>query len=117
MVCSAIEKVKMFLTVSVIHGKLLLERRFQMLAKLTRGNQFTIPKLIVRKAQLQAGRDYLEVVYFNGVIVLKPVDVEERIPPESYEKFLKDVLTIRPGDVVADERTADNVLKRRIKKR
>ena len=88
-----------------------------MLAKLTRGNQLTIPKEIVDRIHLQAGRDYLDVTYLHGAIVLKPVDVEERIPPESYEKFLKDVLTIRPGDVVADERTADDVLKRRIKKR
>ena len=88
-----------------------------MLAKLTRGNQLTIPKDIVDRIRLQAGRDYLDVAYLNGVIVLKPVDVEERVPPESYERFLKDVLTIRAGDVVADERTADNVLKRRIKKR
>ena len=88
-----------------------------MLAKLTRGNQFTIPKPIIDKARLQAGRDYLDVTYLHGVIILKPVDVEERIPPESYEKFLKDVLTLRPGDIVADEQTADNVLKRRMKKR
>ena len=88
-----------------------------MLAKLTRGNQFTIPKPIVDRARLQAGHDYLDVAYLHGVIILKPVDVEERISPEAYERFLKDVLTIRPGDVVADERTADNVLKRRIKKR
>ena len=88
-----------------------------MLAKLTRGNQLTIPKEIVERVRLQAGRDYLDVAYLHGVIILKPVDVEERIPPESYEKFLKDVLTIRPGDIVADERTADSVLKRRIKKR
>jgi len=88
-----------------------------MLAKLTRGNQFTIPKPIVDKARLQAGRDYLDVAYLHGVIVLKPVDVEERIPPEAYERFIKDALTIRPGDIVADERTADNVLKRRMKKR
>ena len=88
-----------------------------MLAKLTRGNQLTIPKKIVNKIQLQAGRDYLDVTYLHGVIVLKPVDVEERIPPEAYDRFIKDVLTIRPGDIVADERAADNVLKRRIKKR
>jgi bifunctional DNA-binding transcriptional regulator/antitoxin component of YhaV-PrlF toxin-antitoxin module len=88
-----------------------------MLAKLTRGNQFTIPKPIVERARLRAGRDYLDVAYLHGVIVLKPVDVEERIPPEAYERFIKDVLTIRPGDIVADERTADNVLKRRMKKR
>jgi len=88
-----------------------------MLAKLTRGNQLTIPKKIVNKIQLQAGRDYLDVTYLHGVIVLKPVDVEERIPPEAYDRFIKDVLTIRPRDIVADERAADNVLKRRIKKR
>ncbi len=88
-----------------------------MLAKLTRGNQLTIPKSIVDQARLKAGRDYLSVAYFKGVIVLKPIDVEERIPPESYERFIEETLTIRPGDIVADERTADNVLKRRIKKR
>ena len=88
-----------------------------MLAKLTRGNQLTIPKEIVERVHIQAGRDYLNVTYLNGAIVLTPVDVEERIPPEAYERFIKDVLTIRPGDIVADERTADNVLKRRIKKR
>ena len=88
-----------------------------MLAKLTRGNQLTIPKEIVQQVHLQAGRDYLDVAYLNGVIILKPVDVEERVSPEAYEKFLKDVLTVRPGDIVADERTADRVLKRRIKKR
>ena len=88
-----------------------------MLAKLSRGNQLTIPKEIVERVRLQAGRDYLDVTYLKGIIILKPVDVEERIPLESYEKFLNDVLTIKSGDVVADERTADHVLKRRIKKR
>jgi bifunctional DNA-binding transcriptional regulator/antitoxin component of YhaV-PrlF toxin-antitoxin module len=88
-----------------------------MLAKLTRGNQLTIPKNIVDRVRLQAGRDYLDVSYLHGVIILKPVDVEERIPPESYDKFLQDVLTLRPGDVVADARTAGRVLRRRIKKR
>ena len=88
-----------------------------MLAKLTRGNQFTIPKPIVEKAHLQAGRDYLDVSYLNGVIIMKPVDVEERIPPECYEALIKDALTIKPGDIVADERTARDVLKRRLKKR
>ena len=88
-----------------------------MLAKLTRGNQLTIPKDVVERARLKAGRDYLDVTYLRGVIIIKPVDVEERIPPECYEKFIKDALTIRPGDIVADERTADDVLRRRIKKR
>jgi bifunctional DNA-binding transcriptional regulator/antitoxin component of YhaV-PrlF toxin-antitoxin module len=88
-----------------------------MLAKLSRGNQLTIPKEIVERVRLQAGRDYLDVTYFKGVIVLKPVDVEERIPPESYQALLNHAFTIKSGDVVADERTANSILKRRIKKR
>ena len=88
-----------------------------MLAKLSRGNQLTIPKEIVDRIRLQAGRDYLDVTYLNGVIVLKPVDVEERIPPEAYEALLKDAFTIQPGDSVADARTAGSILKRRMKKR
>ena len=87
-----------------------------MLAKLTRGNQLTIPRDIVERTHLQAGRDYLDVTYLHGVIILKPVDVEDRIPPESYEALLKEALMIKPGDIVADERTADHVLKKRLKK-
>ena len=88
-----------------------------MLAKLTRGNQLTIPKDIVDRIHLQAGRDYLDVTYVQGVIILKPVDVEERIPPEAYDALLKNAFTVKPGDIVADERTADMVLKKRVKKR
>ena len=88
-----------------------------MLAKLTRGNQFTIPKAIVEKARLQAGRDYLNVGYLNGAIILKPVDVEERVPPEAYETLLKDAFATKAGDIVADERTAEIVLRKRLKKR
>lgn len=88
-----------------------------MLAKLTRGNQLTIPKEIVKRVNLQAGRDYLDVSYLNGVIVLKPVDVEERVPPESYEALLRDAFTVEPGDIVADERTAGSVLRKRLKRR
>ena len=88
-----------------------------MLAKLTRGNQLTIPKDIVRQVHLEAGRDYLDVIYLNGVIVLKPVDVEERVPPESYEVLLRDAFTVKPGDIIADERSAALVLKKRLKKR
>ena len=88
-----------------------------MLAKLTRGNQLTIPKGIIDRIRLQAGRDYLDVTYLHGVIILKPVDVEERIPPQCYEALLRDAFTVRPGDIVADERTAASVLKKRMKKR
>lgn len=88
-----------------------------MLAKLTRGNQLTIPKTIVKHTHLQAGQDYLDVSYLNGVIILKPVDVQERVPPEAYEALINDALTVKPGDIVADTRSADAVLKKRRKKR
>ncbi len=88
-----------------------------MLAKLTRGNQLTIPKAIVERIHLQAGRDYLDVSYLNGVIILKPVDVEERIAPESYDALLNEAFTVQPGDIVADERAAASVLKKRAKRR
>lgn len=87
-----------------------------MLAKLTRGNQLTIPKEIVNRLRLQAGRDYLEVNYLQGVIVLKPVDVEERLPPESYEALLKDAFTVKPSDIIADAKSADSILKKRAKR-
>ncbi len=87
-----------------------------MLAKLTRGNQFTIPKPIVEKARLKAGRDYLTVTYFRGVIILKPIDVEDRFSPQAYEKLLADAFTPLKGDLIADERTADTVLKKRLKR-
>lgn len=87
-----------------------------MLAKLTRGNQFTIPKRIVEQARLKAGRDYLSVTYLKGLIVLKPIEVEERLPAEAYETLIKEALTPHAGDIVADARTADAVLKRRMKR-
>ena len=88
-----------------------------MLAKLTRGNQFTIPKPIIEQARLKAGRDYLSVEYLHGVIVLKPVDVTPRISSKNYAALLRDAFTARPGDIVADERSAPYVLKRRMNKR
>lgn len=88
-----------------------------MLAKLTRGNQFTIPKEIADRLHLQAGRDYLDVSLLHGVIILKPVDVEERVPPEAYEALIREALTVKPGDILVDARSAHAVLARRIKKR
>lgn len=57
-----------------------------MLAKISRGNQITIPKEIVKKAHLNL-ETYVDIGYQNGSIVLKPVTVEERISEEQFEKF------------------------------
>ena len=60
-----------------------------MLAKITRSNQITIPREIIKKAHLSTASDYVDVQYLDGVITIKPVDVEERISPEQYEKFMR----------------------------
>ena len=58
-----------------------------MLAKITRGNQITIPKEIVREARLDEAHPYVDVSYKEGSIRLKPVVVEERLEPNQFEKF------------------------------
>jgi len=87
-----------------------------MLSKLTRGNQITIPKAIVERAGLHMGSDYLDVEYRGGLILLKPVSVEEKIPPEVFEKFQKAVLQREKGDIVVSQRKADSLLSKRAKK-
>ncbi len=87
-----------------------------MLTKLTRGNQITIPKHIIEKAHLKKGDDYLEVEYRDGIIYLKPVDVEERISPEIFEKFQKQIVKKEPGDVLAEGDAGREFLSKRAKK-
>lgn len=87
-----------------------------MLAKLTRGNQVTIPKPIMKQAGLREGNEYLDIAYVKGIICLKPVDVEERIPPEAYERLLERAKRIEPGDILVNEREAAQFLRRRMKR-
>lgn len=87
-----------------------------MLSKLTRGNQITIPKEIVKKAGLKEGKDYLSIEYDNGIIILKPIDIEERIPPQTYEKLLASAFHVEPGDLSVSEKDAASVLAKRFKK-
>jgi len=88
-----------------------------MLAKITRGNQVTIPKEIVQKAHLDESSPYVEVHYSNGMIVLKPVTVEERISPEQFEKFQAWALQSEKGDVCFDSlEEGVRHFKKRIKK-
>lgn len=87
-----------------------------MLAKLTRGNQITIPKEIVQKARLKQGNDYLDIEYHDGLICLKPVELEERIPPEVFEKFQSHVSKIEKGDILLKGEEAEGFLKKRAKR-
>ncbi|HAH20217.1 MAG TPA: hypothetical protein DCL49_04840 [Candidatus Omnitrophica bacterium] len=88
-----------------------------MLSKLTRGNQVTIPKIIAERAGLKVGRDYVDVEYAGGVIYLKPVDIEERIPKEDLEKLRKKALEQESGDITLTAKDAADFLSRRVKKR
>ncbi len=88
-----------------------------MLAKITRGNQITIPKEIVRKARLSSSSLYVDVEYSNGIICLKPVTVEERIDPEQFEKLNKWALHKEDGDTKLDSlREGIDQLRKRAKK-
>lgn len=87
-----------------------------MLSKLTRGNQITIPKPIVESAGLKVGRDYVDVEYARGIIYLKPVDIEKRIPKEDLEKLKKKALKEEKADVTLLAKEAEGFLAQRSKK-
>ena len=88
-----------------------------MLAKITRGNQVTIPKEIVEKAHLKDCALYVDVGYAHGVIYLKPVVVEERISPEQFERFERWALGRDKGDAeFTSLRAGIQHLKKRAKK-
>jgi len=78
-----------------------------MLTKRTRGNQITIPKEIVSKARLKETDKYFDIVYEHGVILIKPVEIEDRIPPESYEKLIRRGLKREPGDISSKDKHSD----------
>jgi AbrB family looped-hinge helix DNA binding protein len=88
-----------------------------MIVKLTRSNQFTIPKGIIKKLKLKPGKDYLNVEYADGIIYVVPVDLEERISPEAFEKFQEKALKIEKGDFVLSEKEAKNFLNSKIKEK
>ena len=87
-----------------------------MLAKVTRGNQVTIPMDIAKKAHIRHGNDYVDISYEQGVICIKPVDIEYRIPEENYRKLLKKATVLEKGDVRLSAEEAKGFL-RKIAKR
>lgn len=88
-----------------------------MLSKLTRGNQITIPKAIIERTGLKEGKDYVDVEYIHGVICLKPIDIEERISKEDWEKFKKKMLAKENGDLSLSAKAAEHFLEKRVKER
>ena len=69
-----------------------------MLVKRTRGNQVSIPKRILEAAGVADGDRYFDVDYRQGLICLKVVTIEDKIPDRAYEGLLRWAATTKPGD-------------------
>ena len=69
-----------------------------MLVKRTRGNQVSLPKRILEAAGVADDDRYFDIDYRHGLICLKPVTVEEKIPDRAYEELLKWAKKSKPGD-------------------
>ena len=68
-----------------------------MLVKRTRGNQVSIPKRVLEQAGVGEQDRYFDVEYRGGLICLKPVTVEDKIPDRAYEELLRWVRKPEPG--------------------
>jgi hypothetical protein len=69
-----------------------------MLVKRTRGNQVSLPKRVLEQAGIGDEDWYFDVEYRDGLICLRPVTVEEKIPDRAYEELLRWAKTTEPGD-------------------
>ncbi len=69
-----------------------------MLVKRSRKNQVALPKAVLERAGLGPDDVYFSIVYKAGAIILRPVEIEEKIPPEALARFRAKVLKGQPGD-------------------
>ena len=69
-----------------------------MLVKRSSKNQVAIPKAVLERAGLGMEDNYFDVEYKRGAIILRPVEIEEKIPREALERFKAKVLKGQPGD-------------------
>ncbi len=69
-----------------------------MLVKRSRKNQVALPKALLERAGLGPEDVYFSIAYQAGAIILRPVDIEEKIPPEALARFRAKVLKGQPGD-------------------
>jgi len=69
-----------------------------MLVKRSRKNQVALPKAVLERAGLGPEDVYFTIAYQAGAIILRPVDIEEKIPPEALARFRAKVLKGQPGD-------------------
>ena len=69
-----------------------------MLVKRSAKNQVAIPKALLERAGLGPEDVYFDMEYNEGRIILKPMQVEEKIPAEALARFKKRALKRGPGD-------------------
>ena len=69
-----------------------------MVVKRSSKNQVAIPKAVLERAGLGPHDIYFDVEYEKGRIVLKPLQLEEKISPESLGRFEKKTLKKESGD-------------------
>ncbi len=69
-----------------------------MLVKKSIKNQIVIPKAVLERAGLAATDVYFDIEYEAGRIILKPMQVEEKIPVEVLDQFEARTLKREPGD-------------------
>ena len=71
-----------------------------MLVKRSSKNQIAIPKAVLEHAGLGPKDVYFDVEYAEGRIVLRAMQMEEKIPAEALARFEAKTLKQEPGDRV-----------------
>ena len=69
-----------------------------MLVKRSRKNQVAIPKVLLERAGMGPEDVYFAADYAGGAIILRPVEIEEKLPPEALARFKATALKGQPGD-------------------
>ena len=69
-----------------------------MLVKRSRKNQVAIPKAILDRAGVGPEDVYFTVGYKAGAIILRPVEIQEKVPADALARFKTKVLKGQPGD-------------------
>ncbi len=69
-----------------------------MLVKRSGKNQIAIPKRLITEAGLDTEDVYFDIQYSSGCFVLKPLQLEEKIPREALERFKAKTLKKETGD-------------------
>lgn len=69
-----------------------------MIVKRSSRNQVAIPKKLIQAAGLGERDVFFDMEYHRGYFILKPLELEEKIPREAIERFKAKTLNIEPQD-------------------